>query len=256
MKKYVLFIAILAFVAFACTKDNSTSSSNDSTGVPGGESGQGGSMAKFSISGNYLFIINEYQLKVFDITDENNPLSLSTVNVDFGIETVFILDDFLFIGSISGMYIYDISNPINIKYLSFYQHITSCDPVVANDSLAFVTLNATSSCQWQGGDNRLDVLDITNKLNPKLLTSIPMNGPNGLGIYENYVIVCDGENGVSFYDFSNPYALDYVSGISGIHAYDVIVRDHYMLLIGQDGLFQYDISRLDQIELISNILFQ
>lgn len=255
MKKLVLIIAVISFVAFACTKDN-TSTSSDASGVPGGESGQGGSMAKFSISGNYLFIINESQLKVFDISAEENPSPLSTVNVDFGIETVFTLDEFLFIGSVNGMYIYDISNPLNIKYLSFYQHITSCDPVVANDSLAFVTLNATSNCQWQGGENRLDVLDITNKVNPQLLSSIPMNGPNGLGIYQNYIIVCNGEIGVSIYDYSNPYSLDYVSEISGIDAYDVIIRDHYMILIGQDGLFQYDISDVNQIELISNILFQ
>lgn len=255
MKKFVLFFAAIILIAFSCTKSDSINS-NDAAGVPGNDAGQGGSMAKFSISGNHLFIINESQLKVYDITNEDNPVSISTLDVDFGIETVFTLGDYLFIGSINGMYIYDIADPNNILYLSSYQHITSCDPVVANDSLAFVTLNATSTCQWQGGENRLDVLDITNKVNPKLLTSIPMNGPNGLGIYENYVIVCDGENGVAFYDYSNPYALDYVSGISGIHAYDVIVRENRMLLVGQDGLFQYDISNVEQVVLISNILFQ
>lgn len=255
MKKFVLFLAVLVFIAFACTKEDSVSSS-DATGVSGENSGQGGSMAKFSISGDHLFIINDYQLKVFDVSNEANPQAVATLYVDFGIETVFTLDDFLFIGSVNGMYIYDISNPVNIKYLSYYQHITSCDPVVANDSLAFVTLNATSSCFWQGGANRLDVLDITNKVNPQLLSSINMSGPKGLGIYENYVIVCNGENGVEIYDYSNPYALIYVGGISGIDAYDLIVRGDHLLLIGQDGLFQYDISDIEHIELLSNILFQ
>jgi len=255
MKKFVLFLAVLMFLTFACTKDDSSSSPETAIG-PGGDSGQGGSMAKFSISGDHLFIINDYQLKVYDITNETQPREMATLQVDFGIETVFTLDDFLFIGSINGMHIYDISNPLNIKYLSYYEHITSCDPVVANDSLAFVTLNATSSCSWQGGANRLDVLDITNKVDPKLLSSVNMSGPKGLGIYENYVIVCNSENGVEIYDFSNPYSLDYVSGISGIDAYDVIVRGNHLLLIGQDGLFQYDISNIEQIELLSNILFQ
>jgi len=254
MKKLFLFIAVLAFVAFACTKDDGVSNS-EPAGVPGGDAGQGGSMAKFSISGNYLFIINQYQLKVYDIANDASPQEVSTLNVDFGIETVFTLDDFLFIGSINGMHIYDISNPYNIKYLSYYEHITSCDPVVANDSLAFVTLNSTSSCAWQGGANRLDVLDISNKVNPQLLSSLNMTGPKGLGIYNNYVIVCNGDNGVEIYDYSNPYSLDYVTGISGINAYDVIVREDRLLLIGQDGLFQYDISNIERVELLSNILF-
>jgi hypothetical protein len=254
MKKIFLVILTLGFIAFSCTKSDSTSSAE---GVStNGDAGQGGSMAKFSISGDHLFIINEYQLKVYNINNEANPVPVSTIEVDFGIETVFTLDDYLFIGSINGMYIYDISNPNNINYMSFYQHITSCDPVVANDSLAFVTLNATASCWWQGGANRLDVLDINNKLNPKLLSSIAMSGPKGLGIYENYVLVCNGESGVEVFDYSNTYALDYVSGISGIDAYDLIIRDHTMLLIGQDGLFQYDISDVENMQLISNILFQ
>lgn len=255
MRKIFLLLTLVALIAFSCSKSDSSGGS-DVSGVTGDNSGQGGSMAKFSISGDNLFIINESQLKVYDITNEETPVSVNTLDVNFGIETVFTLEDYLFIGSINGMYIYDVSDPNNILYLSFYQHITSCDPVVANDSLAFVTLNATSSCQWQNGENRLDVLDITSKVDPQLLSSIQMNGPNGLGIYENYVIVCDGENGVAFYDYTNPYNLDYVSSVSGVHAYDVIVREDRMLLIGQDGLFQYDISDVKQIKLISNILFQ
>lgn len=254
--KNILIIFVLAIAVVAsCTKDSSIS--NESGVSTGGDSqGQGGSMAKFSISGNHLFLINEYSLKVFELTNEAQPQFISQVNVDFGIETVFTLGDHLFIGAINGMYIYDISNPSHIKYLSFYQHITSCDPVVANDTLAFVTLNSSSSCWWQGGANRLDVLDIKNKVNPKLLSSQAMNSPKGLGLYQNYVFVCDGSNGLEIYDFTNPNYLNLVGGISGIDAYDIIIREDRMFLVGQDGLFQYDISNVTDINLISNILFQ
>lgn len=254
--KNIIIIFILAIAIMAsCTKDSSTSSeSGVSTG--GDAQGQGGSMAKFSISGNHLFLINEYSLKVYNLDNEAQPQFLSQVNVDFGIETVFTLEAHLFIGSINGMYIYDISNPSNIKYLSFYQHITSCDPVVANDTLAFVTLNSTSSCWWQGGENRLDVLDIKNKENPKLLSSHGLSGPKGLGLYQNYVFVCNSGDGVEIYDYTNPSSLVWAGGISGIDAYDVIIREDRMFLVGQDGLFQYDISNVNDIDLISNILFQ
>lgn len=251
---FIIFVLAIA-VMVSCTKD-STSASESGVSTGGDSQGQGGSMAKFSISGDYLFLINETSLKVFDLTNQAQPHFISQINVDFGIETVFTLDDNLFIGSINGMYIYDISNPSNIKYLSFYQHITSCDPVVANDTLAFVTLNSTSSCSWQSGVNRLDVLDIKNKENPKLLSSKILSGPRGLGLYQNYVFVCNSGDGVEIYDYSNPNDLAWVGAISGIDAYDVIIREDRMFLVGQDGLFQYDISNVNDVNLISNILFQ
>jgi len=253
MKNSIIILFLLLAITFSCTKSDGEVSgiSTDSDG-----SGQGGSMAKFSISGDHLYVINDEQLKIFDINNESNPQLLGNLQVDFGIETVFTLEDHLFIGSVNGMYIYDISNPSNIKYLSFYQHITSCDPVVANDTLAFVTLNSSSSCWWQGGANRLDVLDIKDKEYPRLLMSKPMSGPRGLGIYENYLVVCDGEVGVEIFDFTDPEYLVSVGGISGVDAYDVIIRNAHMFLVGQDGLFQYDISNIEDINLISNILFQ
>lgn len=253
MKNIIIILFLLIAVMFSCTKD-----SVEVTGIsPGsGGAGQGGSMAKFSISGNHLYVINDFQLKVYDINNESQPVPIENLQVDFGIETVFTLADYLFIGSVNGMYIYDISTPSNIKYLSFYQHITSCDPVVANDTLAFVTLNSTSSCWWQGGANRLDILDIKDKEYPQLIVSKPISGPKGLGLYENYVIVCLEDMGIEIYDFSDLDHIENVGGISGIDAYDVIIKNTHMFLIGKDGLFQYDISNIDDINLISNILFQ
>ena len=252
MKKFfIISIVIIAF-AFSCTKGDSDVSGVSTTGDA---SGQGGSMAKISISGDNMFLINEYQLKIYNIVNEAQPQLLSTTQLDFGIETVFTLGDHLFIGSNNGMYIYDVSNPSNIKYLSFYQHITSCDPVVANDSLAFVTLNTARSCNWEWGENRIDVLDISNKINPNLLYSGMMSAPQGLGLYDHYVFVCNGSAGVEYFDFSNPNQLEYVGKISGIDSYDLIIRGEIMFLIGEDGLFQYDISDIENISLISNILF-
>ena len=254
MKKILSISILIMAIAFSCTKDGAESG-GVSTGGDAGQSGQGGSMAKFSISGNHLFLINEHDLNIYNITNEAEPQKINSVHLEIGIETVFTLADYLFIGSNNGMYIYDISDPSNLKYLSFYNHITSCDPVVANDSLAFVTLNTVRSCNWQNGSNRLDILDINNKIDPQLLYSQVMSSPLGLGLYDHYVFVCDGINGVEYYDFSNPNSLEYMGKISGIDSYDLIIRDQILFLIGEDGLFQYDISDINDISLISNILF-
>ena len=252
MKNILYFTIIVLMIGVSCTKEGSS----DSGEVFTDQSGQGGSMAKFSISGDHLFVINDRQLKTYNISDATHPNLLGTTNVDFGIETVFTLGEYLFIGSINGMYIYDIANPENIQKVSYYQHITSCDPVVANDSLAFVTLNSGSACFWQGGANRLDVLDIENKIDPKLLSSISLLSPKGLGLKDNYVFVCNSQEGVEVYDFSNPNDLNKVSRISGIDAYDLIIRGELLFLIGKDGLFQYHIADVNNIELISQLAFE
>jgi len=248
---FIMMIVLLAF-SYSCVKDGGESG----VATGGDQAGQGGSMAKFSISNNHLFVINESSLKTYDISNPAQPQKMNDLSVDFGIETVFTMGDHLFIGSINGLYIYDIADPINMKFLSYYQHITSCDPVVANDSLAFVTLNSSASCWWQGGANRLDVLDIKNKIDPELISSLNMISPKGLGIKGHYVFVCNGDNGLNVYDYTNPQNLVRVAGITGIQSYDVIIRNELLFVIGKDGFFQYDISDIQNISLISNILFQ
>ncbi|RLD45889.1 MAG: hypothetical protein DRI88_08255 [Bacteroidetes bacterium] len=253
MKK--IFYIVTAFLLVILLNNCQKESADIGGGNIGGATGKGGSMAKFTIANDHLYLINEKQLLVYDINNATNPVEVNKLDVDFGIETVFSLSDKLFIGSINGVYIYDISDPENILYLSHYEHITSCDPVVANDTLAFVTLNSQSACRWQTGDNRLDILDIKNIVYPQLLTSKQMENPKGLGVDGQYLFVCNGDQGVKIFDISNIYQLEQVSGIAGIDAYDVILNNNILILVGKDGLFQYNYENIDQLELLSNILF-
>lgn len=254
MKKYALIIMafIVVFSLASCDKNTSDIGYG---GGPEGTTGKGGSMAKFTIANDHLFLINEKQLLIYDVNDASNPIQVNKLDVDFGIETVFSIKNKLFIGSINGVYIYDISDPQGIIFLSHYEHITSCDPVVANDTLAFVTLNSQSTCRWQTGANRLDILDIKNIVNPQLLVSKNMQNPKGLAVDGNYLFICNGETGVVIYDFTNIHQLDYISGIVGIDAYDIILHNDILFLIGKDGLFQYNYENIYQLEPLSNILF-
>jgi len=253
MKYIYRFLLLLAapILIFGCTKGSLKSDGSET----GGESGKAGSMAKFSISGNNLFLINDSSLLVYDISTESNPVQINKVNVDFGIETVYTLKDKLFIGADDGVFIYDISDPQNILYLSHYEHITSCDPVVANDKYAFATLNSRNQCRWQTGANQLEVIDIGNIVYPHQISSIQMENPQGLAIDSNYVFVCNGEYGVKIFDSSNPYNLKQVSGITGIDAYDIILDENILYLVGKEGLFQYNYTNINNLQLLSNILF-
>jgi hypothetical protein len=82
-----------------------------------------------------------------------------------------------------------------------------------------------------------------------------MQNPKGLGIDDTLLFVCNSGEGVKIFDFSDPKNLKQVSGILGVDAYDLILRDKILFLVGKDGLFQYDYENINQITVLSNIPF-
>ncbi|MEX0290656.1 MAG: LVIVD repeat-containing protein, partial [Flavobacteriaceae bacterium] len=106
----------------------------------GGGVGQGGSLARFKIVNDYLYAVDSHSINVFEISDLENPKDLEDVYAGFDIETIFNRGEHLFLGSMRGMYIYDISSPATPSFISEFQHGTACDPVVVDGDYAYVTL--------------------------------------------------------------------------------------------------------------------
>jgi hypothetical protein len=222
-------------------------------GISSAGIGVGGSMARFSITGNTLYIVDESNLHIYDIANASSPNLVKTTGVGWGIETMFILGDNLFFGTRNGMLIYDISVPVSPMYISQFWHLTSCDPVVVQDTLAFVTLRGGNTC-WNNDVNEMDVLSIKNLEEPYLLKAYPMVGPYGLGIDGTTLFVCDGTAGLKVYDTSDPLTIDehLIVQFPNIFAYDVIPLNGNLLLIGDDGFYQYSYSG-QNIQLLSKI---
>lgn len=231
----------------ACSKDNGDISYDS-------RSGQGGSMARFAIKGNYLYVVDNQSLNVLDISNLDDPQFIDKIEIGFGIETIFPFKDNLFLGAQDGMYIYDITNPESPSQTSVYEHITSCDPVVVNDSLAFVTLRNGGSCQTGFTEDQLDIIDISDLDYPINLVSHEMTEPYGLGLDSIILFICHGEEGLGIYDVSNIYSLKIVDFKTNISAYDVIPYNKNLLVVGETGFYQYDYSNLNNITLISQIL--
>ncbi|NJL14458.1 MAG: hypothetical protein HC913_16590, partial [Microscillaceae bacterium] len=155
-----------------------------------GNTSKGGSMACFTIHGGYMYAIDSQDLLVFSLANPAQPQAVgikTRVNTD--IETVFADGTRLYIGSQTGMYIYDIRKPEAPARIGHYRHTRSCDPVVVSGNYAFVTLRAGSECG--GGQNLLEVIDISDPARPHRLSSYDMNQPYGLGIDGNMLFVCD-----------------------------------------------------------------
>ncbi len=168
-------------------------------------------------------------------------------------ETLFVHESNLFIGARNGMYIFDITNPFSPQLVSQYSHFMSCDPVVVHNDLAYITLRAGNFC----GQNtsQLDVVDLSDITAPTLLKSYSMENPYGLGIDDDMLFVCDGTAGLKIYDASDPLNLgsNLVKVYSDMNPYDVIPLGNVLVVIGTEGLFQYDYSDINNIQLLSYI---
>ncbi len=224
------------------------------TNVSGSGTGVGGSMARFTLYDHYLYAINNSSLHVFDVSDLSNPTFTKQIYISWQIETLFPYNNMLFIGSQSGMFIYSLQDASNPEFISQFWHATACDPVVVNGNYAYVTLRGGNLCG--AIDSELDVIDISNMEDPELLMSYAMENPYGLGIDDEVLFVCDGDAGLKIYDASDPLTIadNQLAHYENINAYDVIPLGDVLLMIGEDGLYQYDYSDLNNIKLLSHIV--
>ncbi|MDR0726335.1 MAG: hypothetical protein LBF59_10075 [Prevotellaceae bacterium] len=253
---YNLLIATTVILsATACYDGDGGSYYGDYSG-----SGKGGSMARFCIVDSILLTVDNTSLNMFDISDPGNPVFLTsrTQQLGFGIETIFPMDSLLFIGSQMGMYIYYISKYGFPQYLSTVWHITSCDPVVAHDNYAYVTLNSNNTGCGRTS-NLLQIYDISDLKDPKLVKEIPgFASPMGLGVDgdRNKLFVCD--NGLKVYDISErTFPLQtgdmHTAGVHDVSgAYDVIPLDGLLILVASTGIYQLD-YRNETLKLLSKI---
>jgi hypothetical protein len=241
------------YYAQASSYITNVNSSGASTGVSGSGVGLGGSMARFGIKGNILYAVDQSILKILDITNQINPSAITSFYPGWNVETMFLTDKNMFLGTSTGMAIYDLSVPSAPVYLSFYSHIRSCDPVIVDDTLAYVTLRSGTTCG--SSVNALDVINVKNLASPSIVMSYPLINPQGLGKDGNLLFVCDGSAGLKIFDASNPYMItsNLVSFYPLINAYDVIPIDGVLVMIGDDGLYQYNYSNPSQITLLSKI---
>lgn len=238
--KIYMFAALCSAAVMSCEKndtiDGDINTKNQVT------SGLGGSMAQFTIIDNYLYTVDYKSLKVFHISDPTNPELLENIDLGVGIETIYPENDHLFIGTQNGVLIYDVTNPRSPESVSEISHVTSCDPVVANDQYAIATLRGGTPCN--GNLNQLDIIDITDLENPSILLSKELTNPYGLGFAaenENLVYVCDGYAGLKVYDISNLENVELVMHKEELEAIDVIpASDNLLVVLTRQGVYQFD----------------
>ncbi|TDQ16622.1 LVIVD repeat-containing protein [Algoriphagus boseongensis] len=215
--------------------------------------GTGGSMARFTLMNDHLYAVDESTMRVFDVTKAEDPKFVKPVDLGWGIETIFPFQNKLFIGSNRGMHIYDASTPSSPTRMSVFEHVMACDPVVVNEDHAFVTLRTGNTC-WNG-INELQVVDIKNPYQPKLKKAYPMLNPHGLGLAGDFLYVAEGQHGLKSFNVSDVMAIDknQLEFLTSMKSVDLIPGPKSLIVIGPDGVCQYDYSKPNQLKKLSCI---
>lgn len=249
MQSRIISILIITFLLFSVSCNKGDSFSGPSS------PGAGGSTARMTIAGNYLYIVSSTALFTFDISKPTETVLISQQPLGWGnIETIFPYKDKLFVGSQTGMFVFDNSDPKKPKLQGRADHFRACDPVVADDDYAYVTLrNNNRIC---GGTlNQLIIYNISgiNILSPKVVSTLSMAQPNGLGSKENTLYVCMGNNGLNVVDITsrtNPKSLKVIQGEDFV---DVIPYDNLLIAYVAGGVVLYDITDPTQPKKLSKI---
>ncbi len=241
----IVFIlsSILFTLIYSCTKtDGSSAAAN---------TGKNGSLTRFTVAGNYLYGVDNHYLYTYDLSNPKVPVKVATNSVNFEIETIYAYKTSLFLGTRTGLYIYSIANPALPQLSGLAQHARSCDPVVANDSIAYVTLKGSTSCG--SVTSGLYVHNVKNLLTPTLITTIPLDDPEGLGIQDSALYVCCNSSGLKVFNISSGYSpLLKLTFTDGIYK-DVIPYQKTLICYITKGLILYDITDPLQPVLIKRI---
>lgn len=244
----IILISIFIIAsAFGCSKDSGVSSGSAGPGTTG--SGKAGSLARFAIVGDYLYALDGKYIMCFDISASNTPVLKNKVQVAFDIETIYPYQDKLFIGSTTGMYAYSLANPASPALLSSVSHVRACDPVAVQGNYAYVTLRSGTNC---GGNNLMNVYNVTNINSPQLVKTINLNQPYGLGISGNALYVTN-PLGIKLFSIAQPDAPALVSDINETTASDVIPYNNTLIVQLAKGAAFYDISNVQSPSFLSRI---
>jgi len=216
-------------------------SASSSSSAPGVSNGTGGSMARFALSDDRMYTVDHSTLKVFNTAIPEKPVYVKEMSAGgWDIETIFPFGKNLFLGSMTGMHIFDISSKDNPFRTGSFTHARVCDPVISDGKNAFVTLRNGSKCA--GFINQLDVVDISDLSKPKLLKSYPLTNPHGLSKEGDVLIICEGSDGVKFFNAADVNNIKQLAHVKGMKAFDVIALGKIAMVSAEDALYLIDFS--------------
>lgn len=224
-----------------------------------------GAANKMAYKNNYLYVLNRTSILTYSDGASGlslvNTLDLITKNNDAELETVYLDDEKLYIGSNIATFIVDASNSaspivsagyfrvrdelgdikvkkLNKEQVNSYVKNNSTELIIAGSIIA-VTAAVVSAViivdpvlpngdvayiTLHGASNELQVIDNTNQLNENdVLSRTSMTNPLGLSLLnDNTLVIGEGKEGLSVVDVSSPNSPTIDFHSNNIISFDVI----------------------------------
>ncbi len=214
-------------------------------------SGTGGSYAVFAVVDSFLYYINEGSLKTMDISNSDTIKELSNIYVDFSIETLFPRKGHLFIGGRRGMYLFSLSNPSRPTRIGTLNHFQAHDPVVVQDTIAYVTLRKGSFNN--NSRDALLIVNIANLEDPKVITELSTYSPYGLVVKDTFLFVSNGYNGMTLFSVADPRNPTTLFYKRDIETKDFIWSNNLLYMMGFSNVILFDAIDPKKIKELSYI---
>ncbi|MDR1155433.1 MAG: hypothetical protein LBL04_12055 [Bacteroidales bacterium] len=220
-------------------------------GASGSSTGINGSMSRFALYRDHLYSVISNYMHIIDLSGSEPRKAAENVYIGENVETIFSYKDNMFMGTPTGMMIYSVADPLKPQYVRAVWHVFGCDPVAVEDDIAYVTIHSGNACGQTNND--LIIYDVSDVTDPRHIVTYAMTNPKGLGIDNGVLFLCD--DGLKIFDAANPQTLmaNRLAHYSGMDGFDVIPFDNVLMMIADDGLYQYDYTDLNRISRLSKL---
>lgn len=174
----------------------------------------------------YAYVTSGGSYSIIDVSDQRNPVIVSTVPGEGRSWHICVVEDTLYLGETDkGLVVYDISDRDSPRYLSTVPGTTGIfDIALVGDTLFL-------GCHGNG----VKVLDITDRQAPRVIGSHNNCGEvYGISIVDNYLLVADLQQGVEILDVSDPHSPTLLASWTETHPHGITGDSQYVYLADQD----------------------
>ena len=243
-------IKLLAPICMALYLGACAGAASDSTGNTGGQS-NAGSTATILPYGSVAYVLDNSILKIIDLG--TTPPEIRKAMPLNSPETLFISNDYLYIGGQNGVDIFNLEDPVNPVRASTYEHMRACDPIIVEDDIGYITLRSGfgDRCRLVG-PNRLEIVDMSNPELPELISTFSMTNPYGLAKTDTHLAICEEAFGLTLLNVDDPLDVSKVVNYSEINCFDLIYSNSRLIATASDGIYQFSATS-QYLELLSRI---
>ncbi len=219
----------------SCTKESDSSFIGNNSGT-----GKSGSTATIITYKGYIYTVDNNHLRTLSLADPSSPIEVSSILLGEGIETIFAYEEFLYLGTRTGILLYDIKDGANPKFTGNSFHFPARDPVVVNGDLAYSTTNWGEENGNGGG--RISVISLLNKNNPITLFELSQPFPCGLGLSGDILYVCNAKAGINVFQTLPNGELLFIKTLITDPVYDCIPAGNLLICQTKTGIWLFNIA--------------